>query len=807
MSPFLSELRRAGRALAKAPAFTLTVLATFALGIGVNTAVFSAAWSALLAPLPLKEPGRVVAIWETFEGDVRRPVAPANFLDWRREAKTLEGAAAYFDVDQVLDGNDGPRRISVAKVSSQFFDVLGVEPSAGRFFRGGETSPAAVVGRRFWDEELGGGPLAGRQVRLDGETFDVVALAPDELDLPAGTKIWTLAPKDVARVGLDAEFDPATFRDARYLGAYARLAPGATLESANAELATIAERLEAAFPTDNLDAGARVYALADDLGHPVRGSLLLLGAGALAILLIACANVAGLLLARGLNRQRDFATLAALGASHLRMVWHSLAESALLACGGGVFGLVLAAWGAPRLLAAMPQAALAGRPGGLPTAVLAVAGLLLLLTAAAAALAPALAALRVAPAGALTSSRGSVGAKSRRLRAGLVVTQAGLAVLMVAGALLIVRTLGGLLSIDPGFRAEQVTTLRLWTPSRADFPPAQRRELLDRAVAAAAETPGVASAGAILKLPLTGAGFSAGMRVEGQTFPPGQDPDVVWRVVTADYFSTLGIPLRAGRYFTPAESEEPVAIVNETLARRFWPEQDAIGHSAIGRRIETGLDGRQVWTRVVGVVGDTPQDSLRTPARPEMYRPLLQNNRFGSETVALAVRYGPGFELADLRANLRAVSPELVLESDVPLAEVLRRATARERLLGSLLGLFGGLALLLAGIGLYGVLTLLVAERRRELGIRLAVGATSRDLVALVLRRGAAHAALGAVLGLAAALALGRTLSAWLWQVSPADPLSLAGAVAALFVIAGLAAVLPARRAARTEPASVLRED
>ncbi len=803
-SDLLAALRQAARSLARTPGFTAAVLATFALGIGVNTAVFSAAWSLLYAPLPVRDPDRLVAIYETHEAEQRRPVAPANFLDWRREAKSLAGAASYFQLDQVLEIGGEPRRIPVAKVSSQFFDLLGAAPAAGRFFHGGEERPLAVVSRRFFEEQLGGGAVEGRMLRLDGESVEVVGLAPASLDLPAGTAIWTLAPRDVAGLPMVRELDPVTLRDARYLGVYARLAPGATLASANAELTAIAQRLEAAWPSENQGCGVRAFGLAEDLGESVARPVVLLGAGAVSILLITCSNVAGLLLARGLGRRRDAALRAALGAGRGAILGHTAAETGLLALLGGALGIALAAWGAPLLVGLLPGAETAGRSVGLPFAVVAFATLIAIAAAAVAALAPALAALRVPPLAALAASRGAIGAAPNRLRSTLVVTQAALAVLLVAGALLLARTLGRLVAIDPGFDPAGVLTIRLWVPSRADFPPPRRAALLAQAVDAAAATPGVATAGAILKLPLSGASFSAGARVEGRTFAPGEQPDVCWRVVTADYFRTLRIPIVAGRAFAPADDGPGplVGVVNQTLARLLWPGEDPIG-----RHLATGLDSRQDWVTVIGVVGDTPQQNLITPARPELYRPLLQENRFGSETVALAVRTGPGFSSEALRSRLRAVSPELVLESDLPLARLLARATGRERLLGALLGVFGGLALLLAGVGLYGVLAMLVAERRREMGVRLAVGATARDLAALVLRRGAAQAALGALIALPLALAGGRLLRGWLWQVSPADPWSLGGAVAALALVAAVASWLPARRAARTDPATVLRED
>lgn len=800
LPPFL---RQALRSLARAPGFALAVVATLALGIGVNAAVFSVAWSTLLAPLPLAEPERLVAIYETLGSNARRAVAPANFLDWRREAKNLVGAASYFQQSQVLEGFGEPRRIDVAKVSSQFFDLLGVAAERGRLFRGGEQTALAVVSAPFWERELGGGPIEGRTLRLDGRSYEIVGLAPAQLDLPASTVVWTLAPRDVAGLPVAIELDPTTLRDAHYLGVYARLAPGTTLASANAELATLAQRLERAFPAENRGAGARAYPLARDLGERVEAPLKLLSAGASVILLIACSNVAGLLLARSLARRRDIAVRAALGAGSDRLVLPTAVETSLLALAGLAAGLLLATWVAPLLVARLPGATVAGRGLGTTLAVALFGAGVAAFAAFAAAIAPALATVRVAPAELLAGGLGTTGVRRERLRSTLVVVQAALALVLVASTLLMARSLARVSSIAVGFDAEGVSTVRLWLPTGPEIAPERRARTLGEAVATAATAPGVMRAGAALKLPLTGGGISAGLTVDGRAVPEGQEPDVSWRVVAGDYFETLGIPLVAGRRFVPADdgASELVALINQTLARQIFPGEDPLG-----RRIRTGLDLEDGFVTVVGVVGDTPHTALTAPTLPEMYRPLGQHNRFGSETMALAVRTAPGFSVPALRERLRAVAPEMVLEPQVPLADIVRRTTARERLLGGLLALFGGLALLLAGLGLYGVLALVVSERQREMGIRLAVGASAGDLRRMVLRRAAAQALLGLALGLPATLAATRLLRSWLWQISPADPWSLLGAALVLALVTLLAASLPARRAAKLSPSAVLRE-
>jgi len=799
-----TTLRHAFAALRRSPGFALGVLLTFALGIGINTAVFSAAWTLLLAPLPIHEPGRVVNIQQTRTGTANHQVAPANFLDWRREAKSFSAMASWFQPSQILEGVDEPMRIEVAQVSANYFDLMGVAALRGRMFNASDSLPLAVVSEELWRDDLGGRDLDGLTIRLDGETFDVVGVAPPEFDLPARSAAWTLAPHDVAPIGLDLGLDPTTLRGARYLGVLGRLAPRASVASARSEMEEIAHRLELAYPEDNHDTGAGVEPLATDLGRTTRGPLLLLAGAAGCVLLVACINVAGLLLARHLSRRRDLAVRKALGAGHGQLLADAVAESALLAGAGGLVGLALAARGAPLLVAALPGATTAGRAAGTSPWVIAFAAALALLATLAAAVTPALFALRTPANSAMAGSRGMLGGGRSRLRSWLVVGQAALAVLLVAGALLMTRTLQRMIAVDPGFDADSAVTMRLWLPADSAMPPAERRSVLERAVAAAADTPGVARAGGILKLPLSGTGISAGLRVEGYDAPAGQEPDTCWRTVSVDYFGTMGIRLLAGRRFDSRDSagSEPVAVVNQTLARRFWP-----GGDPIGKRIATGIDSDDGWVRVVGVVADTPQVDVATVTRPEMYRPLAQPSRFGSETLALVARTGPGFALGALRERLRAVSPSLVVDPAQPLADLLRRSTGRERVLGLLLGLFSGLTLVLAGIGLHGVLALLVAAHRREMGLRLAVGATSTQLAVMVVRRGVTQAALGALIGLPAAVLLGHELRSWLWRVEPTDPLSLGGALLALLAVAVLAAWLPARRVARIDPATTLREE
>jgi predicted permease len=805
MDGFSLETRQAGRRLLASPGFAVAAILTLALGIGVNATIFSAARALLLATLPVGDPDRLVAIYQTEPGVDRRPVAPANFFDWRRDARSFAAMASYNQEEQIVAAGDEPRKVDVASVSANFFDVLATRALAGRTFSVADRAqaPVVVVSESFWRDELGGGEAVGRKITLDGAPVEIVGVAPASFDVPPSTRVWWLAPKDVAPLGLGADLDETTLRDARYLGVFARLAPGATLESARAEMTEIARRLAAAYPDANADNGIRVEPLGGDLGREARRPLGLLAAGAACVLAVAIANVAGLVLARSLARRREVAVRAALGAGAGRQLAHLLAETAWIAGAGAALGLAVAHWGAPWLAAALPGAALAGRSAALAPGVVGFGALAAIVAALAAAVAAGRAGRRASLAAALVGARGSAGPDRGRGRALLVGLEIALAVVLVSSTALLMRSLLALESADPGFRSRGAVVARLSLPAAAGVDGAARRAILDRAVAAAAQAPGVAAAGGVLKLPLSGASYSANATVEGREVTPSSAPDVCWRVVTPGYFAAMGIALEAGREVAAGDraGAPPVAWVNATLARSFWP-----GESALGRRLRTGLDGEEFVT-VAGVVADTPQESPALPARPEMYRPLTQENRYGGEVLALVARTGPGFSWNRLQAALAAAAPGLVVDRQRPLADLVRSATSPHRLLGTLLGAFAALALALAALGLHGLMALVVAERRREFGVRLAVGATARQIFALVFARAGRPALAGAAAGLAAAFAVGRALSSWLYRVAPWDPWSLGATLVLLAGAAFVAGWFPAWRAAATDPIAALHED
>jgi predicted permease len=806
MELFLQDLKRAARGIATAPGFHAAAILTLGLGIGATTAVFGLVRGLLLKPLPFPGSERLVQLWQAEAGNPRRPVAPANFLDWRRDSRSFEGLAAFSLRRRNLLASE-PEQIDVASVSSNFLSVLGATPALGRAF-GADEEPEAVLSQALWRRAFAGDPGAiGRTLRLDESAYRIVGVLPAGPLFPEPVEVFTRAPREIPEVGVPIEVDVTRLRDARFLGVLGRLTPAASLASARAEMSGIAARLERAFPDDNAGNGIHLLPLQESLVGGTRPTLWLMSGAVAFILLIASANVAGLLLARGLRRGRETAIRAALGAGRRRLLAQLLAEGVVLAGAGGALGIGLAGLASPLLGAALP--------GDLPAFAEARIDLPVLLFALAVclgaglffSLVPALQ-LRSDVAAALQGARGSTaGPRQHRLQALLVASEVGLAVVLVTGAGLLLRSLWRLESAPAGLQASSVVTLRVSLPAARTLPEGQRKAFFSSVVDRLAALPGVESAGAIQTLPFAGSGISAGLRVEGRTFTASELVDTCWRTVSPEYFRTLGIPLLRGRSFGPGDGTDapPVALINARLARTLWP-----GADPIGQRIGTGMDGSDTaLATIVGVVGDTPQEGVAAGVRPEMYRPLAQQTRFAAEAMSLALRVTGRVEpvLASLREAVRAVNPQAPVTSLKRMEELRRATTTRQRGAGAALALFGLLALLLAGVGLYGVLAFVVGERTREFGVRLALGARPADILAQVLSRGAVLVGLGLAGGLVGALALGRALSTLLYGTTARDPATLAGVVAVLAVVGLSAGYPPARRASRVDPASALRAE
>jgi putative ABC transport system permease protein len=811
MDTLIQDLRQAARRLRRSPGFTLVAVLTLALGIGGNAAVLTALEALLLRPLPYPEPERLVLVRQTDERILERPVSPANFLDWRERTRSFEGLAAYEVVARTLLGRETPLRVAVGVVSGNFLALLGVPPAHGRGFGpSDEGAREAVLTDTLWRSQFGSDPgVVGRDLQFDGELVRVVGVMPPGPTFPREAELYLRAKHDVPEMPIAPEIDPRPVRDARYLVVLGRLRPGVALASARAEMELVATALAAEHPADNEGNGASVAPLFEELRGGARPALLLLLAAAGCVLLIACANVANLLLARSVSRRHELALRAALGASALRLSRQPLMEALLLAALGGGAGLALG-WAARPLMLAFWPASLPPLEGlHLSAPVLAASSLLSLACVVVVGLVPARQAARAdALAGLRSASRLPLaGREAHRARAALVVAEVAVAVVLVSGAGLLLNSLWRLSRQPLGFESAGVLTAKLNLPRGLGNDAVALRAAVDRLEERLRALPGVGAAGVGQRLPLSGAGISAGLRVEGREARPNEQLDAGWRIVTPGWFETLRVPLLRGRGFDARDRAEApgVALVNATLARQAFGDADPVG-----RRVATGLDGPEgTWLTIVGVVADTPQENVAKAARPEMYRPLAQDVRMAPSALTVALRAGvpPGSLGAAVQREVAAVRGDLAVTEVRPLAEIARESIAAPRVASGVLGVFAALALFLACLGLYGVVSCLVGERTHELGVRLSLGAQPASLVSLVLGRSLALAGAGLALGLAAALALARLLEGVLFGVGPRDPFTLGAVAIVLLVAAAAAAWAPARRAARLDPAVVLRSD
>lgn len=798
----------AWRHLRSRPGFASAVVLTLALGIGANALVFSAVRAVLLAPLPFPSPEQLVNVWQTQPGNDTLSAAPANFLDWR-SARSFEGLAAYNPRRRSLTSVE-PERINAATVSANFFRVLGVAPAAGRDFGRtiGDGEVREVLLRDdFWRTRFAAdASLFGRTIRLDDELFTVVGTIPAALAFPEDVVVWMQARHDVPELGVPV--DIRRVRDSRYFRVIGRLAAGVTIESAQAEMDVIAERLRAAHPDTNTASGVNVVDLKAQLtGSSAQILWLLLGTAA-CVLAIACANVATLLLAAAVRRGRELAVRAALGATRARLARQLAVESVLLASAGAAAGLAIAWSARPALVALLPAAIPRLGTVSFDASVLVFTLAVAASTAILFGVTPALMASRQASTAGLRSGGSRTGASrsSVRMSSALVVAQLGIALTLVTGTGLIVRMLWTVYQRDTGMDLERVLAVDVTLPDARSRGRAAAVLDIERMVEGLAVLPGASSVGAIQALPLATRGPAANLRVDGRTFGRNEAPDVSWRAVTPGYFRTVGARLLRGRLFTAADREGgvPVAIVNATLARRVWPDADPLG-----QRIGTGLDGDGAPVVIVGVIADIPQDSLRAAVRPEMYRPLSQPARFPVDSMSIVIRSDgdPAALGRAARGVIRDVHPQAPVGAMRTMAAVAAAGLATERSAMAGLAVFGGLAILLAAIGLYGVLARLVGDRSRELGIRLALGARPQDVRRIVLRRTLTLAATGSAAGAAASLLLARQLGSAIVGAGEVDPLVFGAAVLVLGATAFAASYLPARRASRIDPLSAIRSE
>jgi putative ABC transport system permease protein len=801
MSTLIQDFRYALRTLAKSPGFTAAAVVTLTLGIGANTAIFSVVRAALLKPLPYPEPHRLVGIWEKQPEVAWAPGAAGDIADWQSQNRTFD-AIAYADYSSyALTGEGEPSRVLGAKVSPGFFGLLGVSPERGRLLGGSQATPEkyeVVLSHGFWQKHFpGGSDAVGRSLRLDGESYFIVGVMPRSFDFPERASLWTplvLTPKEQANRGTHSY---------QVLG---RLKPGVTLAQAEADLHLIEARLQKAFPVTNAGHDTHLLPLDRQMTGQNRATLWMLFGAVAFVLLIACANVANLLLARTLARRREMAVRVALGAGRARIVRQLLTESTLLAgCGGGL-GLAAAVWGLDLTLKVLPVSLSPSRPVTIDAAVLAFTLAASVATGILFGLGPALAVARPDVTAMMGSGNrlGSEGPDRGRLRSLLVVAEIALALVLLVGAGLMLRTVAALQRVDPGFRAEEAATFELSLPAARYAQADSKRVFYREALRRLAALTGVSAAGATNSLPIGGSNTNGDFKIGGRPpWPPDKSPITYYRVVTPDYFSAAHIPLRRGRAFADADRETaaPVALINETMARRFFAGQDPIGERV---QIEWGED--KAWREIVGIVADVRGDRLEDEAVPETYMPFFQHPL---PTMAIVVRTtgDPGKLLAPIRREIRALDGDLPVSQLAPFVRVLDEAVAPRRQSTLLLSLFGALAAVLAALGLSSVLAYSVAQRTREIGIRLALGAQRRDILRLVIRQAMTLSQIGIGAGLIGALGLTRLIAGQLYGVRATDPATLAGGVVLIAAVAFAASALPAGRASRVQPMEALRSE
>jgi predicted permease len=791
-----NDLRHALRLLRRSPGFACVAVLTLAMGIGGTTALFSAVDGVLLRPLPVRDEGRLVAMAGT-------NASYLDLKDWESGLPALESVALHSGVTWHYDlvGPDGAERVEGAPVSPGFFEVLGVRAARGRVFGAadGETgSRLAVLSDGFW-RRLGAAPgVVGRTLTLNGFPYVVTGVMPPGFAFPhEGAELWTSIPRELP--------DVLRYRGIHAFRGLGRLRPGARVEAAGAQLDALERRMAAADPEESSGLDWSLVPLRREVVGDARTALLVLFGGVALVLLIACANVAGLLLARGAARRREFAVRRALGAGTGRLARQLLAESVTLAILGGAAGLLVAAWGAGALAALGPDDVPRASGIELDGRVLGFALLVSIATGLAFGAAPALTGTRIRSAALAEDGRGAGGRSRTRVRRALVVGQVAIALVLLAGAALVLRTLWNLARVDPGFETAHVLAFEITLPESRyeDIPPQTRF------VAALEERlralPGVEAAGAVGDLPVAEDNYVVhNLAVEGRTYGRGEEPEIPHRPATPGYFDVLRIPVIRGRGLLPADGGggQPVAVVNRTMARMLWPDG-----GVLGSRVRWARDEASPWITVVGVVGDVRSNALREPEEPALYTPHAQTSVPWRRIVSFVVRTSGDAAalLPSVRREVAALDPGIPVVEARTMDRVLGDSLRRLRLEGGLLAAFAAVALALAALGLYGVIAQLVSERRREIGIRVAVGARGADVVRLVVGEGLRLAAAGVALGAGAAVAATRVLRAVLYGVEPGDPLTLAAMGAAALGAAALASWLPARRAAALAPAEALR--
>jgi predicted permease len=811
METLLQDIRFGYRMLLKAPGFMAVAVIVLALGIGANTAIFSVVNTVLLRPLPYLQPDRLVQVWHTppqssFPGLTRFSVSPANYLDWVNQNHSFEQMAIYGFMSFNLTGKGEPESILATRVSSNFFSVLRTQPMAGRVFSSEEDSSGhgnvVVISHSFWQSHFGANPnTVGQTISLNSEPYTIVGIMPAKFAFPTSSdpKFQTQMWAPIAW----SDKDRAVRGNHNFL-VIGRLKLDANLEQAKAEMNTISSRLEQQYPADDRGWGATVIPLREQMVGEVRSALMILLGAVGFVLLIACANVANLVLVKTLARQKEIAIRTALGASSFRVLRQILAETLMLSLGGGLLGLAVAHFSVRLIVAFLAQQLPFAANISLDVSVLGFTLLVSLLTGVIAGVVPAFRATKTNLNDSLKAGLGRTDADSgsNRTRSVLVVSEMALSLVLLVGAGLMIRSLSHLRNVDPGMDTRNVATTDLQLSRVKYAKPVQQLAFYDQLVQRLRTLPGVESASAIDIMPLSGGGSTQPIAVEGRPMVPmAEQPEVPVRVVEPDFMRTMHIPLLQGRMLNSADTEDrPQAIlISDAMAKRIWP-----GENPIGKRLTLTFFPEKS-REVVGVVGNVKQDGLDV-AEPAaaLYLPMAQAARpFMTVVMRVAAQQG---NLAPAIANaVHEIDREQPVNDVVTMDMVMADSISHQRFNMLLLGAFAGLALLLAAIGLYSVLAYSVRRRVREIGVRMALGAQRMDVIRMILGQGVRLALIGVVIGVVAAFVLTRLMANQLFQVSATDPLTFIGVAVILVLVAIVACYIPARRAAKVDPMVALR--
>ena len=813
METLIKDIRYGIRSLIKRPGFTAVAVVTLALGIGANTAIFSVVNATLLRPLPFKDPDRLVMIWGYLpqmaqQGD-KFPSSAGNYLGLLKDTKSYEQLSAFRQWTWQLTHGGEPEQLRGIRVSANFFEAVGAGPLLGQTFTPQQdeegAAPVAVISYRLWQREFGGDQkVLGRSLTLDGRTVTVVGVMPDGFDFPGGANMipgLQFATRNDIWMPLAMTADERKNQGSLNLALLGRLKPGVTVSQAEYETRTVQSTL----PLATVRYTVNLVPLQKQMVGSIKPLLLVLLATVAIVLLIACANVGNLLLARASSRRKEIAVRSALGAARWRIVRQLLTESLLLSLSGGLLGFLLAIWGTPLLVSFIPEKVPRIHEVNVDLRVLGFAFLVSVVTGIVFGLAPALQASRVNLNESLKeSSRGVTGSlRQNRLRGFLIVSEVSLAMVLMIGAALLTKSFVRLLDVKPGFDPAQTLTMEISLPTAppSKYADEQRQVgFFQQLLAQLNQTPGVISAGAVLSLPLTGAAESTNLFIDGRPRPPaGQVPDADYTIVTPGYFKAQGIPMLNGRAFNDQDNKDAsgVIIVNEELARRHWPNEEPIG-----KRLTVGFE--KTPREIVGLVANVKQRALTARARPTMYLPQLQRPT-GGMTIVIRTSGDPISLASIMRSQVHQLDPTIPVTNVKTMDEVFSASVEQQRLQMLLVMLFGGLAVVLAAIGIYGVMAYTVTQRKHEIAVRMALGAKRTQVWQLILKDGLVLASLGVAIGLGAAFGLTRLMSSLLFEVKPTDVQTFATVSTLLMLVAIVACIVPARRATKVDPLMALR--